>query len=191
MMKIDSIPLQKFFLYGNLVGLMTLLSLPESVTNWDKQDMKSNFKWWDNVRKRPVVDKDDAFLNYVTHPYWGMVYYLQGRQAGYSKTDSAIVSFLFSVVWEYGIEAIAERPSIQDLIVTPLGGVLFGEYAYESIQNIQKNDYKVFNSTTLGYITVFLLDPLHFIVNDSYEKKHATTLIPTNKGFIYSFNMNF
>ena len=181
----------KIFAYGNLVGLMTLLALPESVTNWDKQEMKSEFKWWENVKRKPVMDKDDAFLNYVTHPYWGMVYYVQGREAGYSKMDSIIISFLFSATWEYGIEAIAERPSIQDLIVTPLGGAIFGEYAYENIKDIQKNNYKVFDSTTLGYISVFILDPLHFIVNDSHGKNHTTSLIPTKKGLMLSFNMKF
>ncbi len=54
------------------VGLMTFL--PESVTNWTAEDRDlSNLgsKWWDNVSEGPVWDKDDHYLNYVMHPYFG------------------------------------------------------------------------------------------------------------------------
>ncbi|MFZ2890098.1 DUF3943 domain-containing protein, partial [Sulfuricurvum sp.] len=50
------------------------------------------------------------------------------RNDGLSIGESAAFSTLMSTFfWEYGYEAFAEVPSIQDLIFTPLVGSLFGE----------------------------------------------------------------
>ena len=57
-----------------VLGILYLL--PESFTNWDKDDAKIDrlaSKWWKNVKEGPVVDEDDFFLNYVAHPYCGAV----------------------------------------------------------------------------------------------------------------------
>ena len=37
-----------------------------------------------------------------------------------------------SVVWEYVWEGGLEQPSIQDLIVTPLGGIILGELSHRA-----------------------------------------------------------
>ncbi|MGL1337561.1 DUF3943 domain-containing protein [Vibrio parahaemolyticus] len=56
------------------VGLMTFL--PESITKWDEEDRdmsKLGSKWKDNVSDGPVWDRDEHFLNYIMHPYFGAV----------------------------------------------------------------------------------------------------------------------
>lgn len=148
------------------VGLVTvgvLYAMPESVTNWDQDQRVEDLpnRWWKNVSRPPVWDKDDWAINYVGHTYCGGVYYQMARKSGYNQWDSFLYTTAMSTFfWEYGIEAFAERPSIQDLVVTPLGGWLYGEFAYRYEQRIEENDQRVLGSKTLGHISLFLLDPI-------------------------------
>ncbi|NGN97775.1 DUF3943 domain-containing protein [Grimontia sp. S25] len=147
------------------VGLMTFL--PESVTNWTPEDRDfSNLgkKWWDNVSEGPVWDKDDHYLNYVMHPYFGGVYYTAARHSGFTEFESFLYSFTMSTFfWEYGVEAFAEVPSIQDIIVTPLFGAAVGEWMYLTEQNIVADGGEVLGSDTLGGVSLFLLNPVGHI----------------------------
>ena len=140
-----------------------LYCMPESVTNWDRDDGIEDLpsRWWKNVSRSPVWDKDDWAINYVGHTYCGGVYYMMARKSGYNQWDSFVYTTLMSTFfWEYGIEAFAERPSIQDLFVTPLGGWLYGEWAYRCEQRIEENDNRVLGSKAIGGISLFLLDPI-------------------------------
>ena len=113
-----------------------------------------------NVTTGPVWDKDNFFLNYISHPYFGATYYVQARTAGYSIFGSFIYSTLVSTfLWEYGVEAFAEIPSIQDIIVTPVFGSIIGEGFYYSINKIKSNNYRLLGSKILGHTSVFLMDP--------------------------------
>lgn len=137
------------------VGMMTFL--PESITNWTAEDRDfSNLtsKWWDNVSEGPVWDKDDHFLNYVMHPYFGGVYYTAARHSGFNEFESFVYSFTMSTFfWEYGVESFAEVPSIQDIIVTPLFGAAVGEWMYLTEQSIVSNGGEVLGSETLGGVS--------------------------------------
>jgi hypothetical protein len=44
--------------------------------------------------------------------------------------ESFLFSTSMSMMWEYGFEAVAERPSIQDLFITPILGSLLGELTH-------------------------------------------------------------
>lgn len=146
-----------------VVAVGVLYAMPESVTNWDRDQQVQDLpnRWWKNVSRRPVWDKDDWFINYVGHTYCGGVYYQMARKSGYNQWDSFLYTTVMSTFfWEYGIEAFAERPSVQDLIVTPLGGWLYGEFAYRYEQRIEENDKRVLGSRTLGHLSLFLLDPI-------------------------------
>ena len=159
-----------------LGALGALVLLPESFTNWDKDELKQfHKKWWDNVSGGPVMDEDDWFLNYVTHPYFGGVYYMVARESGYNQWNSFVYSFLMSTFyWEYGVEALAEKPSIQDLVITPVGGWLYGEWAYNRKQAIETNEGLVLGSSALGSTSLFLLDPVGMIdywINGDREEK--------------------
>lgn len=172
------------------MGILYLM--PESFTNWDNDDDKNPFsKWWDNVSRAPVWDKDDLFLNYVTHPYCGAVYYMGARSAGagatYSFFYSAALSTLF---WEYGIESFAERPSIQDLIVTPVFGSLLGEGFYRAKRNIRENDYEVWGSKSFGKTLVFLMDPITEVTDWIYQdtKPEEKNISFTSQPFVSAHN---
>ena len=145
--------------------LAVLAAMPNSVINWkdgDEPDLSQ--KWLDNVSDGPVWDRDHWPINYLGHPYFGGVYYQVARKSGYRQWDAFIYSFMMSTFcWEYGIEAFAEEPSIQDLVVTPVLGWVYGEWAFNTERDIWLNDGHVLGSETLGNISLFLLDPIDSI----------------------------
>ncbi|WP_348797312.1 DUF3943 domain-containing protein [Flavobacterium adhaerens] len=171
-----------------IVAYGILWSLPESFTQWDKEEMRKNgigAKWKENVKAGPVIDEDNFFLNYVMHPYFGGVYYMTARSNGFnifeSFTYSAIMSTFF---WEYGVEAFAEVPSVQDLIVTPVLGSVVGEGFFYAKKTILKNNSKVLNSRFLGKTSLFLMDPLNTILDGcGYKQKVKTQLNIAPVGF--------
>lgn len=189
-------------MFGVGVGTMAFLyAMPSGFTNWE-DDGKSPFKkWWDNVSREPVWDSDDFFLNYVTHPYAGAIYYMGARSAGANAAYSFLYSFALSTFfWEYGLEAFAERPSIQDLIVTPVIGSLLGEGFYVAKRHILENDGYLCDSKTLGKATLWLMDPIteagHLLwgndkpVNESFSL--SSQPIMTRSGHIgYGLQMSF
>jgi len=144
------------------VALMTLL--PESITKWDSEDRNLSglgSKWKDHVTSGPVWDRDEHYLNYVMHPYFGGVYYTAARHAGYNEFKSFLYSFTMSAFfWEYGVEAFAEVPSYQDLFITPFFGAVVGEIMFETEQDIVADGGEVLGSETLGDISLFFLNPV-------------------------------
>ncbi len=153
---------------ASLATMGVLYALPESVSNWDRSEMslgKLTKKYRQNISNSPVVDNDEAWLNYVAHPYVGALYYLQPRMAGFSWAEGAFFSFVASTFyWEYGLESFAEVPSWQDLVLTPALGSLLGEGFYQLIRYIQRNDSKLFDSYFLGNLILWVLDPLGSII---------------------------
>ncbi len=150
------------FVYG--LGVVAFLAvLPESATGWDTEsDVLS--KWAENVKAGPVWDHDNFAYNYVGHTYFGGVYYQVARKSGYRQWDSFIYTFLMSTFyWEYGVEALAEIPSVQDLAVTPLLGWVYGEWAYQKELKLREQNGEALGSKTLGNISLFLLDPIDSI----------------------------
>ncbi len=151
---------------SGLIAAGILYTMPSDITGWDKDVDGSELasRWWDNVSQKPVWDKDDWIINYVGHAYFGGVYYQVARKSGYNQWDSFVYTTLMSTFfWEYGIEAFAERPSIQDLIYTPISGWICGEWGYHAEQRILANDSRVLGSRFLGGISLFLLDPIDHI----------------------------
>lgn len=181
---------------GIVVSIIGLYIMPESVTNWDRS--RFGFKaWLQDVQIGPVIDADNFWLNGVAHPYFGAVYYMQPRVAGYSWAESALFSFITSsIFWEYGIEAFVEIPSWQDLIYTPAMGSIFGEIFYQSTKYIQSNGNRLFGSKILGLIVVGLMDPIGVIMRDFGLAKFmgvrdvreiASYASPTSVGFAMRF----
>ena len=146
-----------YFVGYQAVTVAVLYALPESQTNFDREDASLG-KWHDNVTN-PEWDKDDYFVNYVLHPYWGAAYYIRGRERGLSRWQSLGYSTLLSVIYEFGAEALFEPVSYQDLIITPLAGWLIGEYVFspirDSIKAKEESELDLLDKTAL-----VLTDPL-------------------------------
>lgn len=152
------------------VGAFGLLWIaPESISKWDKEEIKEEGlfkKWRENVKAGPVLDEDDFIMNYVIHPWAGGVYYMTARGSGYKPWECVTYSFLMSTFfWEYGVEAFAEIPSIQDLIITPVIGSAAGEAFFIAKRSIIKNDRRILKSKALGNTTLFIMDPFNELLD--------------------------
>lgn len=118
-----------YVLSYQLVTIGILYVLPESISNWDDEQKEeySLSTWWENVTN-PHWDDDVHWLNYLAHPYWGAAYYVRARERGFDERSAFWYSAAMSAAFEFGAEALFEQPSLQDLVVTPVGGVILGEY---------------------------------------------------------------
>lgn len=121
-----------------IVGLLYVM--PESVSAWtDEQKEEYTFeKWKDNVT-HPRWDPDKWYINYILHPYWGLTYYTRGRERGLSEAGSFWYSFGLSCLYEFGLEALFEPVSIQDVIFTPALGSALGWYLEDYRREIKSH----------------------------------------------------
>lgn len=153
---------------GGIATLGVLQALPEDATAWNKERITSIPFWkrWSyHVRRGPVWDGDNFVFNYILHPYAGAAYYMGARSIGFNMLGSFIYCAAISTVfWEYGIEAFMEIPSIQDLIITPLSGILLGECFYRLKRSIVSNGYRLWGSRLLGNVVAFIIDPVNEVI---------------------------
>lgn len=123
----------------------SLIIAPDNISKWDKKD-KLQIETIENQYKKsftlqPVIDKDFWFINYIGHPYQGSYYYNAMRSQNVNAWHSALFCFGQSLLWEYGWEAGMEQPSIQDLITTPIAGILIGELTHVATIKMSKNGF--------------------------------------------------
>lgn len=90
--------------------------------------------WSYNIRKGWEWDIDRFGMNYFFHPFSGSMFFNVGRASGYSFYESIPFAFLGSLEWEYFLENT--RPSYNDIINTPIHGILLGEIFYRLGSNI-------------------------------------------------------
>lgn len=75
-------------------------------------------------------DGDRWTINVFGHGLMGSELYLRARQCRHGVAASLAFTAVSSVVWEYGVEVFNSRPSLNDLVWTPLGGALIGELRF-------------------------------------------------------------
>lgn len=158
-------------LSGAFVSTLFVLELlPEDATSWNRAALQQTpfyKRWFKNVFKRgPEWDHDNPIFNFILHPYAGAAYFMSARSCGFNFWQSMLYSAAISTIgWEFGIEACMERPSIQDLFITPGVGSLIGEGFYRLKRRIVADGYCLAGSPVLGNIVVFLIDPVNEVVN--------------------------
>jgi hypothetical protein len=148
---------------AELLGITALILSPKEVTGWSPDWTQDA---WRNMKRSfstpPVWDDDDWQLNYIGHPVAGSYYYNSLR----SQNASIFHSFLFataqSFIWEYFIEATAEKPSIQDLIVTPIAGAILGESTHRLTMYMRRNGFNFFEK-----VFVLIFNP-SFVFNNGF-----------------------
>jgi hypothetical protein len=140
-----------YFLGYQFFIVAALYYLPESVSAWtDGQKEKYDFEKWRYNVKHPHWDGDQFYINYILHPYWGMTYYTRGRERGLTETGAFWYSFGLSTLYEFGLEALFEPVSIQDVFVTPGVGSLMGYYVEGVRREIKsQRDFSVWDKTIL------------------------------------------
>jgi hypothetical protein len=168
--------------FGSSIVVFGVLSLcPEDVSSWNKDEIKFSAltgKWSENVKAGPISDNDLFFFNNVTHPYCGAVYYMTARSCGFKGVESFLYSAIMSTCfWEYGVEAFAEIPSSQDLLITPLAGAALGEVFFNVKKQIMKHDKRVLGSKILGAASLLFLDPFNTILDGAGYKQKVKTKV--------------
>lgn len=155
---------------GAYVGTLAVLEcLPEGATNWNRASIE-NMPWYERwkrnvIEKGPEWDGDDFVFNYVLHPYAGAVYFMAARSAGFNFYQSLLFCACVSTIgWEFGIEGTMERPSIQDIFITPIVGSLVGELFYKAKRYLVTHDYRLLGSRFLGGFVAFVVDPVNEVV---------------------------
>ena len=150
-----------YFLAYQWVVIGLLYAAPESVSGWtdEQKDGYDMSIWWDNVT-HPELDTDDFYINYILHPYWGAAYYVRARERGYDDRQAFWYSFMLSCIYEFGAEALFEESSIQDLIVTPVGGMLVGRYFMKVRDRVRDREMKLGYRRTRDKWIWVLTDPL-------------------------------
>jgi len=119
-------------LFGSqIVAAGIIYLMPESISGWSSEQKKNSLDKYARNFTSPVMDKDKFYLNYILHPYWGATYYTRARERGLDKGASFVYSAFISTLFEFGVECFYERPSIQDLIITPVAGSLVGAFIFE------------------------------------------------------------
>lgn len=154
---------EKFIGGFELATMSILIAMPKKFTHWSANwvdDGVRNFKW--AFTKPPVWDQDGWPINYVCHPLSGSYYYNSLRSQKASWFQSFVFATAQSFIWEYVIEGVAERPSTQDLIVTPLGGMILGESAHLITMKIRRNGFNF-----LEKVFVLLFNPM-FVLNNGF-----------------------
>jgi hypothetical protein len=143
---------------GVEMGLLAVTaSLPKSWTGWSAHFVRDGVNHLGRAyTEPPVMDTDWWFHNYVGHPIGGSIYYNAVRSQGASQRQSTFFTFVLSTQWEYFFEAFAERPSIQDLIVTPVAGTILGELSHRLTLQLKKG------GTNFGEkVLILITNPMH------------------------------
>src|SRR3989339_394680 len=94
----------------------------ENWSNISWETIKNNFK------TGFVWDVDGYLINQFWHPYHGSNYYNTARSNGLGFWESAPYAFGGSLMWEYFMEN--EPPSYNDIVNTPVTGIILGEISF-------------------------------------------------------------
>lgn len=123
----------------------------ENWSNISWETIKTNFKYgfeW---------DADGYLINQFWHPYHGSNYYNSARSNGLTFWDSAPYAFLGSLTWEYFYEN--ERPSYNDIVNTPVSGIILGEISFR-VSNLIIDESTVGFERVIREVTSTLVDPM-------------------------------
>jgi hypothetical protein len=90
---------------------------------------------WDTytntVSKGTEWDDNDPFVNYVMHPYTGMIWHGHARESNWTPIESIAFCILATLFWEFAQEPwFGEVPSNQDLITNVAVGSLLAELGF-------------------------------------------------------------
>jgi hypothetical protein len=144
---------------ATVVGVLYIM--PQSISQWSSSDKRGNlFRKWDNHVNNLRKDKDRWLINFIGHPYSGAAYYVRARQRGFERSDSFWYSFMMSTMFEYGVEAIFEPSSIQDMIFTPVAGSIMGEYFMTARESIKRGIAERGYTRYRDKVGLVLTDPL-------------------------------
>ena len=118
------------------VGIETTVLLAAGV-GWYWMGKSLNSPDWDfpGIEERMDgtavrFDNNTITINNLVHPLDGGAYYLVGRTNRMGVLGASMLSVFASSTWEYVLEW-REKVSINDLVMTPSGGIAAGEFLFQ------------------------------------------------------------
>jgi hypothetical protein len=135
-------------------ALFFLASLEKNTTGFSSPSVE-NFE--EAFTKGPRADDDEWYWNYLLHPLAGSETYLRARAQGCSRFGSFLFSAAASTIWEFGFESWYERPSTQDLIITPVAGSFLGEARFHAKRALLEAD------TVSARVLAVAIDPFQSV----------------------------
>ena len=144
-------------------GLETL-GVNVSVWLYDKYILRAD--WADisinsiinNIKQGFYWDSNSFLCNQFEHPFHGAMFFTAARINGFSFWESTVFPFLGSTLWELALEN--NKPSTNDNIVTPLGGILLGEALLRTAELIIDENSKGFERA-VREVASFIVNPVH------------------------------
>ncbi len=146
------------------LALGILYASPPSFSHWyniNSSNYRNNMKI--AFTQPPVVDHDPWYVNYFGHPYQGSCTYNAVRSQRATFWQAGLFTIGHSLIWEYLLESGNERPSVQDLIVTPIVGSLLGELIHQATVRMARNGYTWYEGI---FVSVF--NPM-FAINNGFR----------------------
>lgn len=161
-------------------AVATVFGINMGVWTFDRYIQKGDFAYIslntmkENFRKGLIWDNDFMGTNMFLHPYHGSLYYNAGRANGLNYWQSGAVALGGSAMWEFLMEC--EYPSTNDIIATPIGGMIIGEVLFRT-SDLVLNDRKTGNARFGHELAAFLISPsrgITRVVNGDAWRKRAT-----------------
>jgi hypothetical protein len=126
------------------------------------EDQRFYFKtypkiWWNNITYGFEWDDNTFQVNQFGHPYNGNNYFNAGRANGLSFWESVPLAALGSLTWEYMGER--HKPSVNDLVMTTLGGISLGEMFHRTAWLI-RDTKKTGKGRFLSEFAAMVVDPV-------------------------------
>lgn len=114
--------------FGALIfGYVWYLYTTSNAADWDMSYS------WGSLKAKLVgdavrFDTNRYDTNMIAHPVSGWAFYVGGRSNRVNVLEATIFSAVASTLWET-IGELREQASVNDLVVTPIGGAVLGEAA--------------------------------------------------------------
>lgn len=110
-----------------------------------------------NLRAGFAFDQDILQTNFFGHPYHGALQFNAARGTGLSFWESSVYAFAGSFSWELFAER--EKPALNDLFVTTLGGIMLGEIT-QRLSSELLDESRSGGSRLVGELFGAMVDPM-------------------------------
>ncbi|MHB8872058.1 MAG: DUF3943 domain-containing protein [Myxococcaceae bacterium] len=147
---------------GALLELGGVLAIGEVWYLTDTAVSRNDWKYdvsWSTLEKKLLTgqalqfDDNVLYLNSPGHPVGGAVYYVSARHHGFEMLGALVASAATATAWEYLTE-FREIAAINDFVMTPLGGLAFGEPLYQLSDFFRRSRPTVLNLLLSGLFSL-------------------------------------